>query len=52
MLKKVRTFALVVLCGGMLFQTSTSCESIIAPIISSLISSVVNSAISGALAGI
>jgi hypothetical protein len=52
MLKKVRTFALAALCGGMLFQTSTGCDSVIAPILASLISSVVTSAIGGALTGI
>jgi hypothetical protein len=50
MLKKLRTFALVALCGGMLFQTaSTGCSEIIAPIIATIVSSVVSSAIGGAL---
>ena len=49
MLKKLRTFALVALCGGMLFQATAGCSEIIAPIIATIISSVVSSAIGGAL---
>ncbi len=52
MLKKVRAFALIALCGGMLFQNASGCDAYLAPILASLLSSVISGALGGAFLGI
>ncbi|MBI4579777.1 MAG: hypothetical protein HY718_08750 [Planctomycetes bacterium] len=46
---KLRTIAFVVLCGGTLLQTNTSCTDVLAPIISSIAASVVSGFINNLL---
>lgn len=43
---KLRWIAFVALCGGTVFQTTTGCDAMIAPILSSLATSLVTGLIS------
>lgn len=45
--QKLRTIALVTLCGGTLLQATTGCDSVIAPLLSSIVTTVVTGAVSG-----
>ncbi len=40
--RKLRTIALIALCGGMMFQAAAGCDTFIAPIVSTIVSSVVS----------
>lgn len=46
---RIRRAGLVVLAGGMLLQTTTSCQDLLAPLVANLISSVVLNALLGGL---
>jgi hypothetical protein len=46
---RLRSAGLVLLAGGMLLQTTTSCQDVLAPLIVNLISSVVLNALLGGL---
>lgn len=46
---KLRWIAFVALCGGTVFQTTTGCDAIIAPIVSSLATTVVTGFLSNLL---
>jgi hypothetical protein len=43
---KLRWMAFVALCGGTVFQTTTGCDAIIAPILSSVATSIVTGFVS------
>jgi hypothetical protein len=45
----IRRTGLVLLAGGMLLQTTTSCQDVVAPLVANLISSVVLNALLGGL---
>ena len=46
---RLRQAALVILAGGMLLQTTTSCQDLMAPLVANLISSLVLNALLGGL---
>ena len=50
MLKKLRTLALVLVSGGMLLQTASGCDQILAPVFAQIITAVISAVISGVLA--
>lgn len=46
---RLRRAGLVVLAGGMLLQTTTSCQDLLAPLVANLVSSLVLNALLGGL---
>lgn len=45
-LSKLRWMAFVALCGGTVFQTTTGCDAIIAPLLSSVATTIVTGLVS------
>ena len=50
MLKKLRMLAFALVGGGMLLQTASGCDQIMAPVIAQIITAVISAVISGVLA--
>jgi hypothetical protein len=46
---RLRRAGLVILAGGMLLQTTTSCQDLVAPLVANLLSSLVLNALLGGL---
>ncbi|MCL2330264.1 MAG: hypothetical protein FWC56_03080 [Phycisphaerae bacterium] len=50
MLRKLRMLAFVLVGGGLLLQTTTGCDQILAPVLAQVLTAVLSSVVSGALA--